>query len=307
MISIIVCTRNRSASLRRNLESIQRLSVPPNLSWETIVVDDGSTDDTRTVVESFIGNSGLNLRYVFQERTGVCAGRNAAIRAAKGQIIAFTDDDMVLAGDWLLELANVVSRNTSVAAFFGRTLVPHENMAKIAVREGNREQIYSFPCNPAEPGSSNNMIVRRSILSLTGAFDPRLGPGTHVRAGEDIDFTYRILRSGGSIRYSPEILAYHDHEHDVRNVLFAYGKGRGAFYCKYILQRDLWAAKLCIWEVRWFLRLAARKGDRTRALLHLKGLVAGCIAWMGIEIKALIRGNQKSNTPPLMPEAERPC
>ena len=253
----MLCTRNRANHLCRALESIGKLSRPA-FAWELVVVDNGSTDGTRAVAELFLRESGIKGTYVFEGRRGASEARNAGIRAAQGDILAFVDDDIVVDKDWLVNIATSASE---IDLF--RSLWPDEIDAggSSSIRDqGERiaEEIYVYPCNPADPGASNNMVVRRSILEVVEGFDTSLGPGTSLRAAEDTDFAYRVLLSGGKIKYCPSILVQHDHDRlsktAVRSLLLSYGRARGGFYCKHILRRDLWATKLCYWEVKCSLK-----------------------------------------------------
>src|SRR5437868_4767862 len=101
LISIIVPTRNRAGLLERLLESLCHLHYP---HWEAIVVDDGSTDDTRAVVERFAA-SNLPLTYLFQPWGKMGAARNLALPHAHGSILAFTDDDCTVDPGWLGAIA----------------------------------------------------------------------------------------------------------------------------------------------------------------------------------------------------------
>lgn len=103
MITVIVCTYNRCESLRRTLNSLAQLSAA-DVSWELVVVDNHSKDDTAEVVRRFVENSTFAIRYVFEINQGLSYARNAGIRAARGEIIAFTDDDVVVDSNWLCEL-----------------------------------------------------------------------------------------------------------------------------------------------------------------------------------------------------------
>ena len=80
MISIIICTCNRGNSLKQTLISIGEMSVPSDISWELIVVDNNSTDATAEVIEEFARESGLNVRYVFERNQGLSHARNAGIK-----------------------------------------------------------------------------------------------------------------------------------------------------------------------------------------------------------------------------------
>jgi glycosyltransferase involved in cell wall biosynthesis len=281
MISVIICTRNRSRRLKGALDSIRQLTCGPGWKWEVVIVDNNSSDDTKSVVESFAATPGLNVQYVFEGRKGLSYARNTGMQKARGEIIAFTDDDVILDQDWLAQIARESSEHASVSMYFGQTHLLREDVPRIAIREGDSPVTYQFPCNPSDPGCGNNMILRKAVLASIGAFDTVLGAGTPLGSGEDTDFTYRVLRSGGTVRYCPSILAFHDHDRislrAVRKLLFVYGKGRGAFYCKHMLKRDPWAAKMLYWEVRDFLRGMIRPGRRISSVLHLTGLVVGFV------------------------------
>lgn len=291
-ISVIVCTRNRSQRLKGTLGSIAGLQGCPGWDWELVVVDNHSTDDTRRVVEDFAGGSQVKVRYVWEGRKGLSHARNAGIRAANGEIIAFTDDDVLLDPGWIVQIAHESSEHASVAMYFGQTHLLRPDLPPIAIREGDSPVTYQFPCSPSDPGSGNNMILRKAFFDSVGAFDTTLGAGTRLGAGEDTDFTYRVLRSGGIVRYCPSILAFHDHDRltarAVRRLLFVYGKGRGAFYCKHILARDSWAAKMFCWEFRDFLKGTLRRGKGIKSLLHLSGLLVGFFMRLGMGREPLV-------------------
>ena len=107
--SIVVATYNRAADLRETLTSLATLS--PNGDWEVIVVDNNSTDNTRTIIETAAAQFPVNLRYVFEARQGRSPALNAGIRAARGRIIATTDDDVRVAPDWLDRAAEALERS----------------------------------------------------------------------------------------------------------------------------------------------------------------------------------------------------
>ena len=294
MISIIICTRNRAASLRRTIESVRALSTPPDTAWELIIVDNGSTDDTRAVVEAAAIAADFDVKYVFEGRKGLSYARNAGLGQARGEVIAFTDDDMLVEQDWLVRIAEQCALHPTMEMYFGRTRVSRPEQPRLAIREGDSPVTYRFPCTPNEPGSGNNMIFRASVLPSVGEFDTTLGAGTKLGSSEDHDFTYRVLRAGGQIRYCPEISAIHDHDRltqeAVRSLLFTYGRGRGGFLCKYMVRRDLWAVKMCYWEVRSFVKMLFQPGNTARAAVHLAGLTTGLFVRLGMEIEGWMRG-----------------
>jgi GT2 family glycosyltransferase len=212
---------------------------------------------------------------------------------AQGDILAFVDDDIIVDEEWLVNIARECDKDKSTAVFFGQTKLMQTDQARFAVKEAQEEEVYVYPCNPAEPGASNNMVVRRSVLTSVEGFDTSLGPGSSLRAAEDTDFAYRVLLAGEKIKYCPRLLVRHNHdrltEKAVRSLLVSYGRARGGFYCKHILRGDLWVTKLCFWEIKWFFKKLFDRGRRRDAVLHLIGMLAGFRVRLGLEIVAFVR------------------
>src|SRR5271169_5851600 len=102
-ISVVLGTYNRGDNLRLTLETFLSL-VFQDLNWELLVVDNNSTDSTREVVENFARTAAFPVRYIFEKIQGRSAALNAGIAEAKGEIIVFTDDDVLLHPDWLSNL-----------------------------------------------------------------------------------------------------------------------------------------------------------------------------------------------------------
>src|ERR1043166_6594730 len=94
-ISAVITTYNRCERLAMALEALLEQKTG-GLPYEVVVVDNNSTDNTRATIEAFIAQGHANLRYVFEPKQGIAYGRNAGMAAAQGDIIAFTDDDVVV-------------------------------------------------------------------------------------------------------------------------------------------------------------------------------------------------------------------
>src|SRR5262249_15103786 len=103
-ITVILCTYNRCQSLAKALESIAVSTMPQSLAWEVVVVDNNSNDQTRQVIETFCGTHPGRFLYVFESRQGLSAARNAGIREAAGEIVAFMDDAVIVHPTWLQAL-----------------------------------------------------------------------------------------------------------------------------------------------------------------------------------------------------------
>lgn len=118
--SVIVCTRNRAASLQEMLTSLTTMDVPEGARWEVIVVDNGSTDHTASVVEAFVGK--LPIRRIVEPTAGLSNARNCGVHAASGRYILWTDDDVSVGSNWLSAYL-AAFRDWPDAAVFGGKIV----------------------------------------------------------------------------------------------------------------------------------------------------------------------------------------
>lgn len=120
-VSIAICTWNRSRLLRQTLQQLKQLNIPADVTWEIVVVDNGSSDDTRAIIESFQGQ--LPVQYVFVPQPGHARSRNAAIANVTGELILWTDNDVIVEPNWLAAYV-AGARKFPQAAFFGGKIVP---------------------------------------------------------------------------------------------------------------------------------------------------------------------------------------
>ena len=120
-ITVLICTRNRRASLARTLQSIAACDVPAELAWEILVVDNGSEDGTSEEVAGFAGR--LPIRSVREEMPGLSNARNTGVRHARGDHILWTDDDVLVEPGWLAAYARAFA-DYPEAAFFGGGVRP---------------------------------------------------------------------------------------------------------------------------------------------------------------------------------------
>jgi len=121
-ISAVITTYNRSEMLAKALEAVLSQETG-GVRYEVVVVDNNSTDDTRATVEALIAKGHSNLRYVFEPKQGIAHGRNAGIAAARGDIIAFTDDDNVVTPNWIATIKRSFAENPDVD-FIGGKILP---------------------------------------------------------------------------------------------------------------------------------------------------------------------------------------
>ena len=275
MISVIVCTRNRAESLRRTLHSLHAMAMPPTLAWEVVVVDNGSGDHTRAVTEETARATGMPVRYLLQTEPPLSRARNARVRAARRDVVAFTDHHCRVHAPWLAQ-STPSSTPTPLSPFCAPRLAVHPASAlfreaaaqRTHVRLSRNRHLHIRCTSPPPP---------RDV----GFFDVRFGAGARIPSAEDWDFLHRARRAGARIVFAPEVLVFHDHGRrsvaQVESARHAYAIGRWAFYCKHLSAFDIEALRAAAHE----LPLATgrpRSGRRpARALVPV---ARGVAAWL---------------------------
>lgn len=253
MVSVVLCTYNRAAKLIETLPLFANVEAPPSAQWELVVVDNNSTDSTKQVIESVTASTGLPIRYVFAGKQGLGAARNVGLRAARGDIIAFTDDDCIVDTFWLAEIAREFAMDPLLGGLGGRVELFNQNDRPVTIRTSRERHVLSEPGHAFTSIVGCNMVFRRELFDAIGDFDPGLGAGTPLPS-EDLDFIYRALRGGQKLVYCPNVLVYHDHGRNtdalVRALETGYIVGRGGVYAKHIWQGDKVMRKMAYWEVR---------------------------------------------------------
>ena len=130
MISVCICTHNRSEGLRRALETLAGQCDIDLGAIEVLIVDNNCTDDTPHVVEEFRGS--LPIRRVRESQRGLAHARNKAVADFRGDVLLFTDDDVRLAPDWLAAYSDAISRFPEADYFGGSLILPDWGQAKPA-------------------------------------------------------------------------------------------------------------------------------------------------------------------------------
>jgi glycosyltransferase involved in cell wall biosynthesis len=220
MISVVICTYNRASSLRKTLESLVQMSVPPDLRWELIVVDNNSTDNTRAVVEEFACSSGLNVRYIFEANQGLCYARNTGVANSSGEIIGFTDDDVLVSSEWLGELVRTF-REFDCIGVGGKSIPAWNGLLKPdwVITSGpyclSRGPTLDFDLGDEAKEIQVapwglNMAFRKTVFERHGLFRTDLDvSGSGGLLGGDTEFGKRLLDSGEKIAYSPKAVVFH--------------------------------------------------------------------------------------------------
>lgn len=235
-ISVVICTRDRPDDLAACLKSLAELQPPP---LEVVVIDNAPATDAsrRLVLEQF-----PFCRYVLEERPGLDHARNRGIREARGEVIAFTDDDVVVEAGWTSVLQAAFAEDPTVGLVTG-LIEPLEQETEAQVwferyggfgRGFTRRRFHLKRGHPlpssmvgvGQLGAGANMAVRRVVFEETGLFDPALDVGTPTRGGGDHEMFFRLLRSGWACVYEPAAMVRHRHRrtmHELRGLLYSYG------------------------------------------------------------------------------------
>lgn len=206
-VTIIICTRNRSESLRSTLESIGRATVPNDWNVELLVVDNGSTDSTEATVASIpFGN--LAIRYVKEQRVGKAYAYNTGIASAHGRILLSTDDDVRVPIDWIEGMCRPILEGDADAVQGGIRIAPHLDRPWLTGALRIWLAAVEDPERPPEGLVGANMAFSREAVGIAGGFDTRLGGGASGNF-EDTMFGWMLKRAGQRILYRPRVSVEH--------------------------------------------------------------------------------------------------
>jgi peptidoglycan/xylan/chitin deacetylase (PgdA/CDA1 family)/GT2 family glycosyltransferase len=249
--SVVVPTVGRPHHVVDLVHSLLGGDVAPD---EVIVVDNRPTDGaTARALERGFGAE-PRMRYLAEPVPGASRARNAGLRAAASDLVAFLDDDVVADRGWLASVHEAWEVTPDVGAVTGLILpVELETHGQQLVQayggfdKGFRRRIFDLRehrlAHPLYPylvgayGSGANAVFDRRMITSLGGFDTRLGPGTPTRSGEDLDVLLRTVLSGRAIVYEPAVLVRHHHRRDdtgLRTMAYDYGIGLSALFVKHL-------------------------------------------------------------------------
>jgi GT2 family glycosyltransferase len=245
--SVIVATRDRSASLSRCLDSLLVLEYP---DYEVVVVDNApATSATEGLIAARYSSE---VRYVVEGRPGLAAAHNRGMAMACGEIVAFTDDDVVADRRWLLELAMAFDSAPDIGCVTGmiaaaelQTPAQVWSEARWGLSKGFTPRVFRiserrgqgslFPFAAGRFGSGANMAFRPEVLCELGGFDPALGTGTRSRGGDDLAAFFAVVAAGYALAYAPGAIVHHWPRRDyasLRRQAYGYGAGLSAYLTK---------------------------------------------------------------------------
>lgn len=250
-LTVAICTRNRPDGVARLLDSIRvaRAACPAMAQGVDVLVVDNAPPNDAT--QKLCASRPETLRYVVEARQGLNFGRNRAVREARGQYLAFVDDDVVVDRLWLEGFLAAWATHPDAAAFTGQVLpLELETEAQILfeARGGFRrgfERVRfgaELPGNPLYPGGSGmlgagaNMTYDVEFLRRVGGFDEALDTGAAMPGGGDLDMFYRVIRAGRALVYEPRFLVFHQHRREMAALRRQYGRSWGMGFMAYVVK-----------------------------------------------------------------------
>lgn len=249
-VSVVISTRDRPDHIARCLLALLAQQYP---AYEVIVVDNApATSATFDLIYQQHAQE-PRIRYVREDRPGPSAGRNRGIVEARGEIIAITDDDVVVDTYWLAELAQGFEAAENVACVTGLLLplaleTPAQFLLGSYYTKGFSQRIFdlhehrwkkpAFPYIIGACGTGASMAFTAAFLQKAGGFDPAMGPATPTYGGEDLALLFRVIIQKYRLVYEPASLLYHQDRPsymDLQKQMYGYGVGFTAYLAKIII------------------------------------------------------------------------
>lgn len=220
IVSAIICTHNRAEYVRDALDSLVRQDCPSD-TYETIIVDNASSDNTSAVVAGFVQQSRIPIVYVHESSLGLSFARNAGAEVAKGEILAYLDDDAVAAVNWIPNIARAFSEipSSHVGVVGGKidlrwdcgvrpAWLPQELDGYLGKTKFTANIPVELPLG--ENPNGGNLCVHKGCFDKVGGFSTRLGrQGGNLLSNDEVDFCNRARRAGYEIWYAPGVVVQH--------------------------------------------------------------------------------------------------
>ena len=243
LFSVVIATYNRAELLRNAIYSLCQQTLDKN-NYEVLIVDNNSTDNTPEIVDEFLGID--NVRYIRETNQGTSHARNRGWQEAKGEYVAYIDDDCKVPEEWL-EVASRIIQQKAPGIFGGPYYRFHNSPKPVWFKESYDAYMpYDTPQdNPELYLHGCNLIVQKKLLVELGGFNPDLGPvGDIKNYGEDIAIiaVARAKKPDILVHYNPDLYLYHlvrAEDKHIPNRLRTAFKGGREFHTAVSLQNNL--------------------------------------------------------------------
>src|SRR6185437_2364896 len=214
MLTVLMATKNRAATLRETLESFCRLQEPSS-GWKLVIVDNGSTDQTPEILASFANR--LPLHTLYEPANGKNSALNLGLGIVEGDLTVFTDDDVFPHADWLIELRKAADAQLAYSMFGGAVVPRWEIRPPHWIRWLQKGPVYALTDPSMKEGPlppflvfGPNMAIRTSVFQSGVRLDPSIGPrGSSYPMGSETELTLRLDRQGYKAWFVPSAVVEH--------------------------------------------------------------------------------------------------
>ena len=224
-ISVIICTHNRAFLLPDVLRSLEKTETPENIEIELVMVDNASSDNTFKLITEHEKKSKFKVTPLKEPKKGKTFALNTAIKIARGDLLAFVDDDHIVSRGYFKAICAAVENHPDFNLFCGRITPDWDGTEPLWIHDDTKYPIRPFPIPNFNMGDrvlevqldrgmfvpgAGNLVIKKSVFKNIGLFSEELGPkGHNLEGGEDLEFIRRALKHGERLIYIPEILQYH--------------------------------------------------------------------------------------------------
>lgn len=273
-VSIIISTKNRCAALQQTLVSLSHVDRPANTEVDLIVVDNGSSDATSSIVAG-TQTGAIARSYLLEKAGGKSIALNSALTHAKGEVIVLIDDDVIPAKNWLPEIIRPIVSGGADAVAGAVAIAPH--LLRPWMKRIHRAWLASTE-NLGSPSPETligaNMAIHRRVLEGVPEFDPELGPG-RLGLWEDTLFGLQLQQAGFTLRSAPEAKVEHHFLPDrlLRAAFLNRAKAEArssAYVAWHWRHQDPWLSGAALWRLH--LLLWAKRIVRWRDWHQLEGM-----------------------------------
>jgi glycosyltransferase involved in cell wall biosynthesis len=267
-VSVIVGTHNRTDQLRKCIAALLALRYP---HYEVLIVDNApDNDSTARLLQDEFGHD-HRLRYLREDQPGISWARNRGLLEAKGNIVACTDDDVVVDPNWLVEMVRGFNAAEGVLCVTGlvlpleletpaqfwyeasggfswfqgdggadrlfQTKVQAQSWFSGRIFDESKRHVYLYRVGLFGCGAS--MAFRTDFLKRIGGFDPAMGSSGPSRTGEDLAAFFQVIMRGHKLAYQPSAVVFHQHRRDLaalQHQIYTYGVGLTAYVTKNLIE-----------------------------------------------------------------------
>jgi glycosyltransferase involved in cell wall biosynthesis len=269
-VTLLICTYNNARLLQRTLECVAQQQLQTVVAWEVLIVDNNCTDDTSAVVHGFRADARIPLlRFIREPQQGVAYARKRGLRESEAELIAFVDEDCLLAPDWVERVWEFARKHPQAGVIGGRNVLEFEQPpSELCVAYGEslaRQELGAQPrrldSDPRSVLCGAGLVLRRDALRNSGYLETGMLIGrdpVRLGAGEDAEIVLKIRRSGWEVWYAPDLQLRHVIPPSRTSLPYLcrlhHGFGRAEVYLQILARYDQPTCAHRLWGIGWAVR-----------------------------------------------------